>query len=62
MFEELEAVGDVLGGVDVEWRTVFGCQSCEVGSIAVEEAIAVGEGTWTGLDLRLLCGDLFWQT
>jgi len=45
VFEELKALGDLFGGVDVEGGSVFGGESSKVGSVAVEEAIAVGEGT-----------------
>ena len=45
-FEELEAVGDLLGGVDVEGGGVVDGECCEIDSVAVKGVIAVGE--WTG--------------
>jgi hypothetical protein len=45
LFEELEAVGDLFGGVDVERRAVFFGEVGEVDGVAVEGAVAVGEGT-----------------
>src|SRR3984957_19476388 len=59
--EELKAVGDLVRGVDVEWGAVFGGKGGEVRSVAVEEAIAVGEGSWAGVCLGRRGGDLFGQ-
>jgi hypothetical protein len=55
--EELEAVGDLFGGVDVEWGVVFGGEGGQVHSVAVEGAVAIdkGAGIYPG------CGDLFLQ-
>jgi hypothetical protein len=47
--------------VDVEWGAVFGGESGKVRSVAVEEAIAVVEGTWAGLCFGRRGGDLFGQ-
>ncbi len=41
--EELVAVDYLLGGVDVEGRAVLSGEGGEVGSVAVEDAVAVGE-------------------
>ncbi len=57
LVEELEAVGDLFGGVDVERGAVFGGEGGEVGSIAVEGAVAVGE--WAGVGLG--CGGFLRQ-
>jgi hypothetical protein len=54
LLEELVAMGDLLGRVDVEGGAVFGGEGGEVDSVAVEEAVAIDEGTG-------ICGDLFWQ-
>jgi hypothetical protein len=54
LLEELEAVGDLFGGVDVEWGAVFGGESGEVGSVAVEGAVAIDEGA-------RIDGDIFVQ-
>src|SRR6266702_4313056 len=55
-FEELEAVGDLRGRVDVERGAVFGREGGEVDSVAVEGAVAIDEGA------RIYsCGDLFLQ-
>ncbi len=51
LVEELEAVGDLFGGVDVERGAVLGGEGGEVGSVAVEGAVAVGEGAGIGLGL-----------
>ena len=68
LLEELEAVGDLLRGVNVERCAVFGGESGEVCSVAVEEAVAIEEGAGAGLclgggraiffrqDLDALCG------
>ena len=47
-FEELEAVRDLLGGVDVEGRAVFGGEFGEADSVAVKGSLVVGEraGGW----------------
>ena len=57
MLEELEAVSDLVGRVDVEGGAVFGGQSGEVDFVAVESAVAIGEGA----RIYLGCGDLFLQ-
>ncbi len=57
LLEELIALGDLLGGVDVEGRAVFACEGCEVCSVAVERTVAVRE--WTGIGRG--GGDLFLQ-
>ncbi len=43
LLEELEALGDLRGGVDVERGAVFGGQGGEVDSVTVEFAVAIGE-------------------
>ena len=45
MREELVAMADLLGRVDVERSAVLGGEGVEVGSVAVQGAVAVGEGT-----------------
>ncbi len=48
-FEELEAVGDLPGGVDVEGGGVVDGEGGEIDSVAVEGVVAIGEGTaWGG--------------
>ena len=55
--EELVAMADLLGGVDVEGCAVVGGEGCEVDSVAVEGAVAVGEGA----GIKLGCGDFICQ-
>ena len=57
MLEELEAVGDLICGVDVERGAVFFGEGGEAGSIAVQGAVAVGERAW----VCLLRGSLVWH-
>ncbi len=45
VIEELEAVGDLPGGVDVERGAVVGGEGGESDSVAVEGVVAIGEGT-----------------
>ena len=45
LLEELEALGDLLGRVDVEGSAVFFGEVGEIGCVAVKGAVAVGEGT-----------------
>ncbi len=52
-FEELEAVRDLPGGVDVERRAVLVGEGGEAGFVAVQGAVAVGEGA--GADLVWCC-------
>ena len=51
LVEELEAVRDLFGGVDVERGAVFGGEGGEIGSVAVEGPVAVGEGAGIRLGL-----------
>ena len=67
-FEELEAVRDLLGGVDVKRRAVFGGQGGKIDFVAVERAVAVSERTGAlvfcfglfGQNLNALCGECIW--
>ncbi len=63
--EELEALGDLIGGVDVERRTVFFGEGGEAGPVAMERAVAVDERTGIrdgGSDLFLAnLGALCWK-
>jgi hypothetical protein len=54
MLEELEALEDVLRGVDVERSAVLGGEGGEVGSVAVESSVAVGKRA--GIRLEAGCG------
>ncbi len=56
VLEELEALRDLLGRVDVERSTVLCGEGCEIGFVAVKETVAVGKGTGAG------CVDFFRQT
>ena len=49
--EEAKAMGDLRGGVDVERGAVLFGKSGEADSVAVEGAVAIGEGAsgWNGL-------------
>jgi hypothetical protein len=47
----LEAVGYLLGGVDVERGVVFGGEGGEVDCVAVEGALAVDEGARIDSDI-----------
>ena len=44
LLEELEALGDLLGGVDVEGRAVFSGEAGKVDSVTVEGAVAIDKG------------------
>jgi hypothetical protein len=48
LLEELETVGDLLGGVDVERSSVLRGESREVGFVAVQRSVAIDEGAGTG--------------
>ena len=50
LLEELEALRDLLGGVDVERSAVLCGEGREIGFVAVKETVAVGEGTGAGCD------------
>jgi hypothetical protein len=58
LLEELEALGDLRGGVDVEGCAVFFGKAGEASSVTVERAVAVDEGTRIGDG----GSDFFWQT
>jgi hypothetical protein len=44
-FEKLKASGDLLRGVDIERRAVVNRKGGKIGSVAVEGAVAIDEGT-----------------
>lgn len=52
-FEELEAVRDLPGRIDIERRAVLVGEDGEAGFVAVKSAVAVGE--WAGADLVWGC-------
>ncbi len=46
VFEELKALDDLLGGVNVERSAIFGGEGGEICSVAVERAVAIDERAW----------------
>ena len=50
LIEELEALGDLAGGVDVGGGAVLGGEVVKGEAVAVEDAVAIGEGAGGGLD------------
>jgi hypothetical protein len=58
LLEELEAVGYLLGGIDVERGAVFFGEGGEVDSVAVERAVAIDEGA----GIHASGGDFLLQT
>jgi hypothetical protein len=49
LLEELKALDDLRGRVDVKGSAVFGGEGCEVDSVAMKETVAVGKGAGGGL-------------
>ena len=57
LLEELETLGDLFGGVDVEGSLVFFGEGGEVDTVAMEGTVAIGEGA----GVLLGCGVFFGQ-